>query len=164
MGAQQGNQYWRNATPNNPKKYANPGLLWDKFVEYMNDNAIKFWYKEDYIKSGPDAGRIIKLKVPNPPSISGFCIYAGISRSTFAQYCKNDSDWQYITSTIQDTIATIQIDGASTNTFNANIVARITGLVDKKEIDLKSDLSDDERSEMIKNILSKIKKNDDDLV
>lgn len=153
-----GNQLWKLVEfPGRPKLYT-PQSLWDKFIEYMNYNDTVSWAKDDFIKSGPDAGKIISLEVPNPPSIRAFCVYAGISEDTFRNYGKNDADYLAVWNASRDMIQEIQISGAAANTFNANIVARWAGLIDKKEIDIKSEMSDDERSDTIKAILEKIKK------
>ena len=153
-----GNELWRLVPyPGRPKLYS-PELLWEKFMEYMDYNQGVSWPKDDFIKSGPEAGKTVSMEVPNPPSIRAFCVFAGISEDTFRNYGKNDADYLAIWSTIRDIIQEIQISGAATNTFNANIVARWAGLIDKKELDIKTEMSDDEREETIKNILNKIKK------
>lgn len=155
-----GNQLWRNVDyPGNPRKYE-PKTLWEKFIQYMEQNSEAMWSKEDFIKSGPGAGTKIYLDVPNPPSLGGFCVFSGITLDTFRNYGKIDAEWLAVTCMIREIVMTEQIDGATTNIFNANIIARLSGLVDRKEIDVKASMSDDERKEAIKSILEKIKKDD----
>lgn len=159
MAFNKGNQLWKLAQyPGIQKKYDALGL-WQKFQEYMEHNDSVAWDKDDFIKSGPSAGELVSIKIPNPPSIKAFCLYAVIAESTYNNYrVSNDLELKEVALAIQDHIQGIQISGAATNTYNSNIIARWAGLVDKKELDLKSDLSDDERADMIKSIMEKIKK------
>lgn len=153
-----GNEIWRLVEfPGRPKIYT-PETLWDKFIAYMEYNTNVSWPREDFIKSGPDAGRKVTIDIPNPPSIKAFCIFSGITEDTFRNYGKNDIAFLAVWHVVRDTIQDIQIGGAATNLFNANIVARWAGLVDKKEVDIKTEMSDDEREDTIKSILARIKK------
>jgi hypothetical protein len=143
--------------PGRPVAYT-PEALWCKFHEYMDFNKTQTWKKDDFIKSGPDAGKIVSLDIPNPPSIKSFCIFATISEDTFRNYSKMSGEYLAVWHVIRDIIQEIQISGAATNTFNAAIVARWAGLVDKKELELKSEMSDDERSDTIRLIMEKMRK------
>lgn len=167
---QKGNQFWRLAKyPGRPPMYT-AETLWAKFVEYMEFNSEQGWSKEDYIRSGPGAGEKVYLNTPNPPSIGAFALFCGMTRSGFdemyrtAKDGKKDPEMEAIIAHVKETIMQLQIDGASANIFNANIVARVTGLAEKKEIDMKTDISDDERKDLIKKILEKTKKDEDDLL
>lgn len=152
-----GNKLWKLCEfPGRPKLYT-PEALWIKFDEYMDHNDTVSWPKADFIKSGPDAGKVITLEVQNPPSIRAFCVFAGISEDTFRNYSKSGAEYLAVWERARDIIQEIQISGAATNTFNANIVARWAGLIDKKEVELSTSMSDDERAETIKSILEKIK-------
>jgi len=152
-----GNQIWRLAkNPGQPAAYT-PDELWEKYVEYINANAEYAWEKDDFIKSGPDAGKVITIHIPNPPSIRMFTLFAQISESTLFNYEKK-TEYVAVVNAIKGSIQDTQIGGAATNLYNSNIIARWAGLVDKKELDVKSDLSDDERSDMIRNLLEKVKK------
>lgn len=162
-----GNEFWRLAKyPGRPPMYT-AETLWAKFVEYMEYNSEQAWSKEDFIRSGTGAGEKIYLNTPNPPSIGGFALFAGMTRDGFNQMhtrvkgSEKDSELAIIIDHVKETIAQLQIDGASANVFNANIIARVTGLAEKKEIDMKTDISDDERKDLIKRILEKTKKEDD---
>lgn len=154
---QKGNQLWRMVEfPGKPKTYT-PEKLWEKFLEYMDTNSKISWDRDDFIKSGPDAGKIVSIEIPNPPSIRMFTIYAGISESTLFNYQKS-TDYVAVVDAIKGSIQEIQIGGAATNILNSNIIARWAGLVDKKELDVKSDLTDDERADLIKSIAEKMRK------
>jgi len=157
MAFKAGNKLWKMVPfPGSRKKYTAEDF-WDKFLAYMADNDQFTWAKDDFIKSGPDAGKIVSVEIPNPPSIMMFCVYAGISEQTFNSYRKSE-DLSEVSLTVAAIIQAIQIGGAATNIFNSNIIARWAGLVDKKEVDLKTELSDDERADTIKKILESIRK------
>lgn len=152
-----GNQIWKLAKmPGQPVAYE-PADLWVKYLEYIEANSKYAWEKDDFIKSGPEAGKVVTMHIPNPPSIRMFTLFAGITESTLFNYEKR-ADYVAVVHAIKGSIQDIQIGGAATNTYNSNIIARWAGLVDKKELDMKSDLSDDERADMIKSIMDKIKK------
>lgn len=162
-----GNQYWRNAEyPGQQKRY-NGETLWAKFVDYMKYNENISWPREDFIKSGPEAGKLVSIEIPNPPSLMGFTTFAGISLDTLRNYGKSDAELVAVSQAIRDIVMEIQISGAATNMFNATIIARLSGLVDKREVDIKTEMSDDERNEAIKKILENAPKKwnkDDDLL
>lgn len=158
MSFRRGNQIWRNVEyPGVQKKYT-PQELWIKFIEYMKSNENSFWSKEDFIKSGPGAGNKINIDVPSPPSIKEFCVFAGIVENTYQSYRKIEGDFIVVCSTIDSIILTIQINGSVAGIFNANIIARLTGLVDKKEIEVNDKYTDDDRKQMIQDILASAKK------
>lgn len=158
MEKNNGNEFWKKIPyPGRPVSYT-PEALWDKFLEYMDYNKTVSWDKDDFIKSGPGAGTIVSISIPNPPSIRGFCVFAGISEDTFRNYSKMGTEYLVVWHASRDIILEIQISGAATNTFNANIVARWAGLIDKKELDIKSEMTDDERSDTIRLIMEKMKK------
>lgn len=163
-----GSKWWEGMTvPTSTRKFTAEALI-KVFQEYMDDNETRGWDKDDFIKSGPDAGRIITVRIPNPPSIMGFCLYAGITEQTFNNYRRaNDSCFEAACA-VDYGIKMVQIGGAAANVFNANIIARIAQLIDKREVEVKTDMSDDERAEAIKKILENAPKktrfSDDDLM
>jgi hypothetical protein len=158
MEKNNGSKLWKKVPyPGRPPSYT-PESLWEKFNEYMEHNKDVSWDKHDFIKSGPDAGRLVTVAIPNPPSIRGFCVFAGIVEDTFRNYSKLGPEYLLVWHTTRDIIQEIQISGAATNTFNANIIARWAGLIDKKELDIKSEMTDDERSDAIRLIMEKMKK------
>lgn len=157
MAFKPGNKLWKMVPfPGSKKKYTADDF-WTKFQEYMADNDQFTWAKDDFIKSGPDAGRIVTVDIPNPPSIMMFCVYAGISEQTFNSYRKSE-DLSEVSLMIASIIQATQIGGAAANIFNSNIISRWANLVDKKELDLKTEMTDDERADTIKKILESIKK------
>lgn len=151
------NRYWKNVDFKNPPKYESANDLWEKAKEYFEFNEKRRWIKQDFVKSGEGAGKIIDMELPNPPSIGAFCIFANISQSTFNNYSNKKDEWLVVTDVIREIIYAIQFEGATVNLFNANIIARKIGLTDKKEVELKTDLSDDERKELIKQIIKDAK-------
>lgn len=151
------NRYWKNVKVFQELKFTKE-TLWDVFIKYIEDNEKQEWYKTDFIKSGPDAGKLIDVPIPNPPSIQGFCAFAGMTPQCFTNYRKSEHELFEISSMIVNIIQTIQIEGATVNVYNQAIIARLTGLVDKSEVEIKAELSDDEIEDKIKSILALAKK------
>lgn len=156
-----GNQLWRNLEKPARGTDYDPDTLWAKFLAYMEFNESIVWPREDFIKSGPEAGKLITIELPNAPLIQSFCLFAGITEQTINNYRKSGSRNFEVAHAVCETIKAIQLGGSMVDVFNSSIVSRLTGLAEKKEIEIKSDLSDDERAEAIKSILQNAgKKND----
>ncbi len=66
-------------------------------------------------------------------TLSGLCIFLGISVNTWKTYKKNQ-DFLMVTDEVEDSIRDQKFAGASAGLLNANIIARDLGLVDKKDI------------------------------
>lgn len=131
MAAPEGNEYWKLADWGKPKSYE-PIPLWQKFIAYHDWSTSSPWYKNEAIKSGDSAGQLIKIPTERPLTIKGFCIYAEIASQTFYNYEKDEAYIEIITR-IREIIYTQKFEGAVVGAFNANIIARDLGLVDKKE-------------------------------
>jgi len=91
------------------------------------------------IKSGERAGELINVPTHAPPSIKGFCVFAGVSFQTFLNYESKEGyeDYFEITMRIRDFIQAAQIEGALVLAYSNNLVARLQGLTDKKENTIK---------------------------
>lgn len=65
-------------------------------------------------------------------TIRGLCLYIGIARSTWQEYCKKD-DFSAITTRVEDIIYSQKFEGAAADLLDSNIIARELGLKDKKD-------------------------------
>lgn len=132
MVAPKGHPIWGN--PKNKKTYT-PEELWNKFIEYTEWVEKNPWYKNDFIKSGENAGQVVKLEIQRPYSIEEFCNHAEISTQTFFNYSKRDGYETYfdICSRIKQIIDAQHFSGGMVNVFNSNIVTRKLGLTEKTE-------------------------------
>lgn len=116
------------------KAYA-PDELWAKSIEYFEWCDSNPWHKNDFIRSGDNAGKLVHLETARPYTITGLCLHLEISDDTFQNYSHKDGYEAYfgICKRIRQIIYTQKFEGAAVGAFNANIIARDLGLVDKKE-------------------------------
>lgn len=139
MGAPKKNTYWQNrVTHGRPMEYSTTEALWEAFEKYYEWNSKRVLYRQEAVKSGDLAGKIIKIPLPVPLTIQGFCVHAGIAFQTFQNYCSGIAPWEglfEVATYIRESIQTHQLEGASLNILNPNIVARLVGLADKKDVE-----------------------------
>ena len=76
--------------------------------------------------------------VPRPFSLEALCNHLDIHVDTFREYEKLE-DYSVITKRVRQIIDNQQIEGATMNIYNANIIARRQGLVDNKDVTTKGD-------------------------
>ena len=133
MPAPKGHPLWGN--PLNPKKYE-PEELWLKACQYFEWCKENPWKKQDFVKGGDSAGMIVELKTERPFSLEGLCIYLNISTDTFSNYSKLEGYETYfgVCRYIRQIIDNQHFEGGMVGTFNANIVTRKLGLVEKADM------------------------------
>lgn len=81
---------------------------------------------------------VVELKeipLPRVTTLMGLCMFLDISQCTWGVYRKKD-DFTKVCSCIEDAIRNNKFSGAAVNLYNASIIARDLGLVDKQEVDL----------------------------
>lgn len=138
MPAPKGHPMWANMR--NPKKFKTPKEMWDlaiKYFQWCDDNP---WYKNEAIKSGNDAGKIIHIPTQRPYTIIGLCNYLKINEDTFLNYQHKKGYEKFfgVSKEIRSIIEQNQIEGATINAYNHNIIARLLGLIDKTEKTIKT--------------------------
>jgi hypothetical protein len=116
-----------------PLKIESPEELSRLFEEYKTWAHNNPWIKKDFIRSGPDAGQIIDLPTERPLTEVEFAVHCGMSRDGLREYCSRD-EFSYIYSRIKDEMSSQRISGGMTGAYNASLVARIDGLVDKQDV------------------------------
>jgi hypothetical protein len=128
MPAAKGNTYYLLAKNWCKRKSYEPDALWEKALEYFK------WNGENPLKEQRVFGSGYKTTVNKmrAMSISGFCVFASISRSTFSDYNK-DEPYTDICEQIKAIIYQQKFEGASADLLNASIIAREIGLTDKVE-------------------------------
>lgn len=156
MAAPKGNKFWMlRSKHGRDKLFSTPELLWEAACEYFQWCDENPWTTRKAIQKNMPV-RVKKGKrtitevqqqteqqvspVSRPYSLMGFCIYVGASRrwwSNFRDDCiaKNEEEFLHVIARVEETIKTQQFEGACVGAFNANIIARTLGLVDKQEID-----------------------------
>lgn len=116
-----------------PLKYR-PSALLKKFEEYLEERAANPITEVDSEEGNSGINRISKTttkKHPCPISIRDFCIFLGTSYDWWKAL---GEDFFPVKSYIRTYIENFQLKGASIGAFNANIVSRLLGLVDKQQI------------------------------
>lgn len=143
-----GNQYYKLRSKHGRDSKYTPDTLREKFNEYV-EWVLENPLKEEQIISRPwveyvDDGeggqkkvghshKVIQVNKMRPFTIRGFANFAEISKQTFLTYEKK-KDFLDVVSRIRGIIENQQIEGASAGFLNHNIIARLVGLVDKKEV------------------------------
>lgn len=134
MAAPAGNQFWKlRESHGRELEYKTEEELRTEVMGYFEWCENNPWYKNEAIKSGEKTGDIVKVPTARPFTISGLCIYLGISLKTWKAYCKRE-DFIHITTYAEEVIYTQKFEGAAVGAFNANIIARDLGLSEKAEL------------------------------
>ena len=138
MGAPKGNQFWKLVAREDwasEKKYSSPKELWEKgceYFEYMDKNP---WQKVDAAKAGDRFGEHVVIPTPRPYTLSGLCLYLGITEQTLSNYEKKEGYEAYfgVAHTLKRICYTQKYEGAAVGAFSASIISRDLGLVEKKD-------------------------------
>jgi hypothetical protein len=159
MAAPIGNEYYKVRLKHGRDKAYTPESLLEKANEYFQwclDNPLyeavivkgsRVEQTETPMISKDGKKTSVKSKVTQPYdiaqlpkmrvfSIQGLCNFSDITRVTFLKYDK-DKDFINITTRIRGIIENQQFEGASSGQLNQNIIARILGLIDRKENHIK---------------------------
>lgn len=127
-----------------PKYIETPEKLWEYFEAYkkeIEDNPI---LKHDFV--GKDATEV-ERKLSRPLTMEGFENYLAKNDiiEDLGDYISNKNDkysnYSTICSRIRKEIRQNQIEGGMAGIYNPSITQRLNGLVDKKEVDLKADIT-----------------------
>ena len=145
MGAPKENQFWKARSSHGRSKiFESPDVLWQAACEYFEWVEENPWHKYDPVKAGPNFGESVLTPVGRPMTLTGLCLFLDISKDTFDNYCSNKEDYKdyfVIANKIKDIIRNQKFEGAAVGVFNANIIARDLGLIDKTEHDVKGDVN-----------------------
>lgn len=112
---------------------------WEEYFQWCDDNP---WMKNEAVKSGDSAGMIIQVPTPRPYSEIGFCAYHALGEHYINQLGKTlenaeteeEKQLSYILTRARAKCRAQKFEGATVGAFNANIIARDLGMVDKKDI------------------------------
>lgn len=130
---EQNNQLWKlRSKHGRDKLFKTPDLLMEAATEYFQYCNTTPILKEDYV--GGFATRVFR-ELPRPYTLAGLCIYVGASRSWWNEFKKTaNADFLEVISLIDEMIYNQKFEGATAGVFNANIISRDLGLVDKKDM------------------------------
>lgn len=129
-----GNSFWKlRAVNGRDFEYKTQKELIDAIVKYFEKCDKSPWMKNEAIKGGDKAGKIIQIPTQRPYAIGSLCAHLGIVLNTWKSY-KERPDFLNIITHTEQIIEAQQFEGATVGAFNANIIARKLGLADKQEI------------------------------
>lgn len=137
MAAPKGNQFWKlRSKHGRDRLFASPELLWEAACEYFEWCDKHPWEKVDF-KGKPLEE--VRLPTARPYTITGLCLYLDCNERYFTQFesalteSEKDKDFSTVITRIRETIYTQKFEGAAVGAYNANIIARDLGLVDKRD-------------------------------
>lgn len=137
MSAPEGNQFWKaRAASGREKIFSSPEELWRAACEYFQWCDDNPWHKNEAVKGGDLAGKIIKVPTERPYTITGLSVFLDIDQETFNNYSTKEGyeDFFGICTRIREVIYTQKFEGAAVGAFNANIIARDLGLKEKQDV------------------------------
>jgi hypothetical protein len=119
-----------------------PEKMWELFEAYRKDVKDNPRFVFDYV--GKD-GTEVRKPLERPLTMEGFKTFCYDNEVTLDHYIKN-TDGRYeeyspIITRVRDAIRNDQIEGGMVGQYNSNITARLNGLVDKKETEIKGGLN-----------------------
>lgn len=158
MAAPKGNQFWKLA----PKQGRSP--IWEdpevlrKACEEYFESVVNHDLKEG--KAFSYEGKVIygELNKMRIMSIQGLCVFLGIVRQTWINYCQKD-EFLEVTAYVSGVMYDYKLAGAAAGLLNPNIIARDLGLKDKTDItsdDHSIVLGDTERIAKLTGLLGKV--------
>jgi len=134
MGAPKNNQFWKLRTKHGRDKiFESPEIFIESSYDYFDKCDENPWNKMEVVKSGDNAGQLLPVPTQKPYTLKGLCIFLGITEQTFLNYEKEESykDFFEVFTHVRNIIENNQLEGATVGAYNANIVGRLLGLVDR---------------------------------
>lgn len=117
-----------------------PEKMWELFQAYKKEVKDNPRIKVEYV--GKDGDRV-NTPIERPLSIEGFKCYCFEHAGDINRYWNNVDNAcnEYVTiiTRIREEIRQEQIDGGMTGFYNSNLTARLNGLVDKNQTEVKTE-------------------------
>lgn len=145
MGAPLGNDFWKHRSKHGRERiFKEPKVMLEACYEYFKyqSSPARTWDKKEAVKSGEFTGQIIDVPSATPFSFRLLCMFLHVHSKFFSQFESGlkpdeneiDKDFYDVIAHVREVIEEQQLEGATVNAFNANIIARRLGLADKQEI------------------------------
>lgn len=137
MGAPKGNQFWKiRSRHGRDMLFKTPKLLWEAACEYFEWCDENPWLREE-LKVVDKAIERESVSLGRPYTLVGLCLYIHCSEEYFRKFKSEEraggKDFIPVINQIEQTIYSQKFEGASVGVFNANIISRELGLVDRSE-------------------------------
>lgn len=161
MAAPKGNSYGRLAiNPGCPLKFT-PDELWGRSLEYFEwcDNNPEYRiemlkkpiWEEDLFTGEMVLVHYIQIPIKNAYLLSGLCLWLGVNKNYFTDFIdrmKEDEPKHIAFARVVRAILLIiesqQVQGGLNGTLNANLVARLQGIAEKRETENKNTNTSDD--------------------
>jgi hypothetical protein len=135
MAAPKQNQFWKLRSKHGRDRiFSEPAILLEAAYEYFQ------WCEENPLTQqnwvGKD-GEEVSKELSRPFTLSGLSVYLDCDERTLNNYGRMEEykDFFPVITRISQIIRTQKFEGAAVGIFNANIIAKDLGLVDKKELE-----------------------------
>lgn len=130
---EKGNKIWKlRHKDGRDRLFSTPEELWDAAQSYFEATDNRKWVKKDWIGK---YCKEVEHETQTPYTLAGLCLYLHASRSWWNAFkATSKSDFLEVITRIEEIIYTQKFEGATVGAFNANIIARDLGLVDKKDL------------------------------
>ncbi|MDV4010027.1 DNA-packaging protein [Elizabethkingia anophelis] len=155
-----GNQFWKLRSKNGRDLlFATPNLLWEAACEYFQWVESNPLYETKVFQY---QGDIVTKEVPimRAMTMRQLCFYLNCNEAYFRNFKANltedKKDFSTVISDIEDVVYTQKFQGAAGNLLNPKIIACDLGLVEKREIEIDTKMSPEERAERIAALKAKI--------
>lgn len=143
--ASKGNSWWEQRSKHGRDVlFKEPQLLWEAASEYFKWCDEHPWYRSEnkVVSKGGAFGSEVELHkepVRIPYTYHGLCLYLDCGLSYFRNFkitdtYKKNKGFQAVIEHIDQTIFSQQFNGAAAGFFNANIISRALGLVEKQDV------------------------------
>jgi hypothetical protein len=129
MPAPKGNQFWKLRTKHGRNRlWESPEVLWQAATEYFEAmDARTDWQRTEFVGKFGER-QTVTLKPPY--TLMGLMIFLDTNIVTFMKYEKLE-DYVDTCTRIRDIIANQKFEGAAVGAYNANLISRDLGLVEK---------------------------------
>ena len=138
--APKGNQFWKLVPSMGRKKlWEDPDVLQEACEEYF-DYVVSTPLQEEQVLSRMGNPNFIKVDKMRTMSIQGLCVFLGITRPTWKNYCDHEDYEAFfgVTAYVEQVMYDYKLTGASAGLLNPSILARDLKLSDKIETDVTS--------------------------
>lgn len=155
MGAPQGNEFWKLRSKHGREAiFKTPEELLNACYEYFEHQSKQVWNRIDH-----KGKEVIEVKIPtsSPFTLTGLCIFLGVNTKYFSDFEKTCSkEFSEVITHVREVIYTQKFEGATVGAYNSNIIARDLGLVDKKELEIDTKMTPEEREKRIAELKRKL--------
>lgn len=132
-----GNDLWMVAGKGGREKaFESPEALWKAYVEYSDWNEANPW-QEAKLVPGKNGHELKDVPLKRVKTVTAFCEYVGVTSSYFrafkSQERKDKDAFITVINAIEDSITNQKFSGAVSGFFNASIISRDLGMVEKIE-------------------------------